>query len=36
MLPMGLLVSVVDCSVEAQPRINNKDKTINIFFIGVI
>jgi len=27
---------VVDVSVEAQPRTKNKDKAINIFFIGVI
>jgi hypothetical protein len=36
MLPMELLGSVFDCSVEAQPRIKNKDKIINIFFIGAI
>jgi hypothetical protein len=36
MLPMGLLGSVFDCSVEAQLTIKNKDSVINIFFIGVI
>jgi hypothetical protein len=36
MLPMGLLGSVFDCSVEAQLTIKNKDSVINIFFIGSI